>query len=149
MDHAAPHPRKVRKTRPARAENSLLSRRLRLILPWGLRCHSMSLTGVCLTLFNMDSRRTGDQLAEVVGLPAACLRRAQRLRENGVIEREVALIAPSAVGRHIMLVVFVTLEGDQPDTTIAFKRRMQTASEVMACYSVTGQVDFVVVATLA
>ena len=110
----------------------------------------MSLTGVCLTLFNMDSRRTGEQLADVVGLsPAACLRRAQRLRENGVIEREVALIAPSAVGRHIMLVVFVTLEGDQPDTTIAFKRRMQTASEVMACYSATGQVDFVVVATLA
>jgi Lrp/AsnC family transcriptional regulator, leucine-responsive regulatory protein len=97
-----------------------------------------------------DSRRTGEQLAELVGLsPAACLRRAQRLRETGVIEREVAILSPAAVGRHIMLTIFVTLEGDQPGTSDTFKRRMERAPEVMQCYSITGAVDFVLIVTLA
>jgi len=43
-----------------------------------------------------DSRRTGEDLAELVGLsPAACLRRLQRLRASGIIEREIPIVDPS------------------------------------------------------
>jgi Lrp/AsnC family leucine-responsive transcriptional regulator len=97
-----------------------------------------------------DSRRTGEQLAELVGLsPAACLRRAQRLRETGAIEREVAILSPAAVGRRLTVVVLITMERERHDTDGAFKRIMRAAPEVMQCYGVTGETDIVLVLTVA
>jgi len=101
-----------------------------------------------LDALQTDSRRTGEELAAVVGLSAAaCLRRAQRLREAGVIEREVALLSPDAVGRRLTMIVLVTLEREQPDVVDAFKRQMQQAPEVMQCFYVTGASDFVLLLT--
>jgi Lrp/AsnC family transcriptional regulator, leucine-responsive regulatory protein len=95
-----------------------------------------------------DSRRTGEQLAALVGLSAAaCLRRAQRLRETGIIEREVAIVAPRAVGRRLTMVVTVTLATEQRDVLDELKRRIRRAPEVMQCYSVTGAADFVLIVT--
>ena len=101
-----------------------------------------------LDALQQDSRRTGEQLAALVGLsPAACLRRAQRLRETGVIEREVAIVAPRAVGRRLTMVVLVTLATEQPDVADEVKRRIRRVPEVMQCYSVTGEADFVLIVT--
>jgi Lrp/AsnC family leucine-responsive transcriptional regulator len=95
-----------------------------------------------------DNRRTGEELAAIVGLsPAACLRRVQRLRDEKVIERDVSLLAPEALGRRLTLVVLVTLERERPDVVDAFKRAMRAAPEVMQCYYVTGAADFVLVLT--
>jgi Lrp/AsnC family leucine-responsive transcriptional regulator len=95
-----------------------------------------------LDALQQDSRRTGDQLAEIVGLsPAACLRRAQRLREAGVIEREVAIVAPAALGRRVSVLVLVALERDRPDAVDSFHRTMARAEEVQQCYSITGVFD--------
>ena len=95
-----------------------------------------------------DNRRTGEELATLVGLsPAACLRRAQRLREERVIERDVAILAPQALGRRLTVVVLVTLEREGPDFVDSFKRAMRAAPEVMQCYYVTGAADFVLVLT--
>ena len=72
-----------------------------------------------------DSRRTGEALAALVGLsPAACLRRLQRLRTEGVIERE------------------------RPDLIDDFARTMRRAPEVTQCYYVTGAVDFVLMVSV-
>lgn len=99
-----------------------------------------------LDALQQDSRRTGEQLATLVGLsPAACLRRVQRLRETGVIEREVAIVAPSATGRPLSMVLTVTLEGEQQDTFDTFKRALSRAPEVLHCYQVAGPNDFVLV----
>ena len=95
-----------------------------------------------------DNRRTGEELAALVGLsPAACLRRAQRLREERVIERDVAILAPHAIGRRMTMVVLVTLEREGADVVDSFKRAMRGAPEVMQCYYVTGAADFVLVLT--
>jgi len=95
-----------------------------------------------------DNRRTGEELAALVGLsPAACLRRAQRLREEKVIERDVAILAPETLGRRLTMVVLVTLERESSDVVDAFKRSMRGAPEVMQCYYVTGAADFVLVLT--
>jgi Lrp/AsnC family leucine-responsive transcriptional regulator len=103
-----------------------------------------------LDALQQDSRRTGDQLAALVGLsPAACLRRAQRLRETGIIEREIAIVAPEAAGRRMTMVVQVTLEREQPATPDEFKRQMRRAPEVMQCYNVTGTTDFVLIVSVA
>ena len=103
-----------------------------------------------LDALQQDSRRTGDQLAALVGLsPAACLRRVQRLRETGIIEREIAIVTPEAVGRRLTMVVQVTLEREQPATSDEFKRQMRRAPEVMQCYNVTGVTDFILIVSVA
>jgi Lrp/AsnC family leucine-responsive transcriptional regulator len=94
-----------------------------------------------LDALQQDSRRTGEQLAELVGLSsAACLRRVQRLREAGIIEREVAILAPAAVGRRVSVILLI-LERDRLDAVDGFRRAMLQADEVLQCYSITGESD--------
>ena len=90
-----------------------------------------------LDALQADNRRTGEEFADIVGLsPAACLRRAQRLRDEKVIERDVSILAPEALGRRLTVIVLVTLERESPDVVDAFKRSMRQAPEVMQCYYV-------------
>ncbi|BBB27183.1 Lrp/AsnC family transcriptional regulator [Amphritea japonica] len=96
-----------------------------------------------LNILQLDSRISNQTLAERVGLsPPACLRRVRRLREEGVIMGEVALINPRMVGRNINIIVEVEMVRDQLDIYDAFKRKMDGAPEVTQCYQVTGEVDF-------
>lgn len=95
-----------------------------------------------------DNQQNADALGNVVGLsPSACLRRLKRLREGGVIESEVAIVAPEALGRALMMVVEVTLEREQPHLMDEFKRSMRSTPEVMLCLYVTGETDFMLIVT--
>ena len=95
-----------------------------------------------------DNRVTADALSEAVGLSAsACLRRLSRLRQSGVIEAEIAVIAPEAIGQTLTMIVMVTLERERPDIMDEFKRSMRATPEVMQCYYVTGETDFILVVT--
>lgn len=95
-----------------------------------------------------DNQLNAERLGEAVGLsPSACLRRLRRLREAGVIEAEIAVVAPETLGRALMMVVEVTLEREQPDLMDDFKRSMRATPEVMLCFYVTGEIDFVLVVT--
>lgn len=101
-----------------------------------------------LALVQENARLTADQLGERVGLSAsACHRRLKRLRETGVIEAEIAVISPEAVGRSLTMIVEVSLEREHPHIVDAFKRSMRATPEVMQCYYVTGDADFVIVLT--
>ena len=97
-----------------------------------------------LEALQQDNRQTGDELAAKVGLSAAaCLRRAQRLREIGAIVRDVALLAPEATGRRLTVIVLVTVQRDSPDANARFKAAMLAAPEVTQCHYVTGPADYV------
>ena len=96
-----------------------------------------------------DSRRTGEDLAELVGLsPAACLRRLQRLRASGIIEREIAIVDPRVARARLTLIVMVTLERERPDLIDGFARAMRDATEVTQCYYVTGAMDYVLMVSV-
>ena len=101
-----------------------------------------------LDLVQIDARRSAAELSAAVGLsPTACMRRLQHLRARGVIEGEIAVVAPRAVGRPLTMVVEVTLERERPDIMDEFKRAMRATPEVMQCYYVTGDTDFVLIVT--
>ncbi len=101
-----------------------------------------------LDVVQENNRITADALAERVGLsPSACLRRLKRLRQKKVIEADIAVIAPEAVGRTLTMVVEVTLERERPDILDDFKRSMRATPEVMQCYYVTGETDFILIVT--
>lgn len=99
-----------------------------------------------LTALQADNRLSFAELAERVASSAAsCMRRVRRLREEGVIIADIALVDPQAVGRSLTAVVNVELESERLDLIDAFKREMRSAPEVTQCYMVTGDADFVVV----
>lgn len=102
-----------------------------------------------LDLIQVNSRLTADQLSEHVCLSSsACQRRLKRLRKDGVIESEVAIISPAKVGRRLTMIVEVTLERERPDIIDKFKKLMINTPEVQQCYYVTGSVDLIVILTV-
>jgi len=57
-----------------------------------------------LDLVQRDNRLTSDAIGERVGLGATAVqRRLKRLRDLGVIEADVAIVSPKAVGRGLMM----------------------------------------------
>ena len=64
-----------------------------------------------LNLVQADSAQTAERLAEQVELsPSASQRRLRRLRDEGVIERECAILNPSVIGRPDFFVVALHVE---------------------------------------
>ena len=101
-----------------------------------------------LNALQTNNRQTAEQLSELVGLsPDACRKRLVKLRQSGVIEAEVAVLNPEKLGRGLTLVVEVTLRSESPSEIDAFQSRMLAAPEVMQCYYVTGEADFVLTLT--
>ena len=90
-----------------------------------------------------DGRLPIVDLADKVGLsPTPCQRRVKRLEEEGVITRYAALIAPAALGYGLQALVEVTLDDHSEKTVEAFEAAIRARPEVVACYAVTGDMDF-------
>ena len=82
-------------------------------------------------------------LADRVGLSATpCQRRVKRLEEEGVIGRYTALVPPPSVGLTLQALVQVTLDDHSEKTVEAFEAAIRARPEVIACYAVTGDMDF-------
>jgi Lrp/AsnC family transcriptional regulator, leucine-responsive regulatory protein len=97
-----------------------------------------------------NSHEIGEELAKLTHLsPAACLRRAKRLRDEGIIVADVSIVAPEAVGRPLMMIVLVSLEHEQIEIIESFKRSVRGDVEIMQCYYVTGPADFVLIVSAA
>lgn len=93
-----------------------------------------------------DSRRTAEQLSAVIGLsPAAVQRRLKRLRESGVIEREIAVLDPDAVGHRMTFIVEIEIERGGHEVITRFKQAMRALPEVQQCYYVAGDADFILI----
>jgi len=98
-----------------------------------------------LRLLQRDARRTGEDLAKDVGLSAAsCLRRVQRLRKIGAIQKEVAVIAPDALARGVKIVAMLTMRRGGRDQIDRLRQRLQARPEVESILHVTGSADFIV-----
>ncbi|WP_457659795.1 Lrp/AsnC family transcriptional regulator [Sinorhizobium medicae] len=95
-----------------------------------------------------NNRYTSDELAQLVNLsPTACQRRLRKLREEGVIEADVSIVSPKAVGRQLTMIVLVSLERERADIVDRFKASIRKTSEVMIGYYITGDADFILVVT--
>ena len=97
-----------------------------------------------------DASRTNQQLAALVHVsPPTCLRRVQRLRQAGVIEREVALLSPDKLapllGHGLQAVVEISLDRQGAEALEAFEARVVADSAVQQCYRVSPGPDFVLI----
>ena len=96
-----------------------------------------------LSMLQAHGRLPIVDLADRVGLsPTPCQRRVKRLEEEGVITRYAALISPAAMGYGLQALVEVTLDDHSEKTVEAFEAAIRARAEVVACYAVTGDMDF-------
>lgn len=98
-----------------------------------------------LTELQDDGRLTNAELAERVGLSAsACHRRVKTLENSGVVDRYVAILSEEALGRGITVYVQVTLDNQKRDTLQVFEDAVRDVPEVMECYLMSGEADYLV-----
>lgn len=96
-----------------------------------------------LAALQADGRLTNLELAERVALsPAPCLRRVRALEAAGVIRQTVALVDPAKVGLGLLAYVTVKLEKKGNMPIASFSAAVHTWPEVMACYAMTGDMDY-------
>ena len=80
--------------------------------------------------------------------PTAVQRRLKRLRAEGIIEGDVAIVNPKAIGQNVAMVVLVCLERERSDIVDRFKKAIRAVPEIMSGYYVTGDADFVLIVTM-
>jgi len=97
-----------------------------------------------LDYLQQDGRISNQQLAEEVGLsPAACWRRVRALEEQGAIAGYNARLNPEALGQVLSVFALVSLQRHNIDSTAEFEQQVMTYPEVLQCFAVTGNADFV------
>src|SRR5580692_11296832 len=98
----------------------------------------------------LDGRITNSQLAESVSLSeSACLRRVRALEESGFIEGYTALINQQKAGCPVNVFVNITLERQEQAHLHAFEEAARKVPEVMECYLMSGEYDYLLRVVLA
>jgi Lrp/AsnC family transcriptional regulator, leucine-responsive regulatory protein len=90
-----------------------------------------------------DARSSNVELARAVNLsPSPCLARLRALERDGVIERYVTLLDAKKLGLTVSVLVQVTLEKQIEPALEAFEKAVRDRPEVMECYLMTGDADY-------
>lgn len=102
-----------------------------------------------LNLVQENAGQTAEQLADKVALsPSAIQRRLRRLREHGVITRDIALVEPGKVGRTTtFFIVSLQVERERPELLAQLRAWLAAQSHVQQVFYVTGEADFILIIT--
>ncbi len=113
----------------------------------------LSLDTIDLSLLDQlqaDASLTNQELAQRAHVsPPTCLRRVKRLRDAGLIERQVAVLSADRLapllGHGLQAVVEVTLDRQGQEEQQAFEARVVRDDAVQQCYRVSPGPDFILV----
>ena len=90
-----------------------------------------------------DGRISNVQLAASVNLSeSACLRRVRVLEDSGLIERYSAQLSQQHAGLPGNVFVQITLHREEDSELAAFEEAVRSVPEVMECYLMTGEFDY-------
>jgi len=91
-----------------------------------------------------DGTLSQNGLAERVGAsPASCWRRVRALEQAGVLRETVRLVNPEAIGLTVTVFCHLRLKNHLPETTAAFEALLDLHPEIVECYAMTGDWDYV------
>jgi Lrp/AsnC family leucine-responsive transcriptional regulator len=113
----------------------------------------ISLDALDLALLNRlqdDSSESNQALAKRVHIsPPTCLRRVKRLKDAGLIERQIALLEPDRLAQHLghglTAIIEITLDRQGQEQLEAFEQRITPDAAVQQCYRVSPGPDFMLV----
>jgi DNA-binding Lrp family transcriptional regulator len=90
-----------------------------------------------------DSSITNADLAKRVGLsPSPCLTRVKAFRESGLIKRQVCLLEPKLLGLNLSVFIQVSLDHQSKEMLEIFQAAINACKEVLECYLMTGDADY-------
>ncbi len=96
-----------------------------------------------LRLLQSDGRISNAEVARQVGLSApATHARVKRLEEAGVVRQYSTLLDREAIGFDMVCFINVSLQLHQFEAIERFKELMQDMPEVLECYHITGEFDY-------
>lgn len=85
-------------------------------------------------------------IGEIIGLSAAGVqRRIKKMRELGIIEKDIAVIDREKIGNNVTLLVEIFLDSEKIEQIDTLKREFEKATEIQQCFYVTGESDFFLV----
>lgn len=90
-----------------------------------------------------DASLSNVELAKRVHLsPSPCLARVRALENAGLIRQYVALLDAQQLGLHLNVFISISLKQQSRETLEAFEQRITQRDEVMECYLMTGDADY-------
>lgn len=99
-----------------------------------------------LNLLQDDASLPLKTIAEQVHVSVATAqRRIQNLIETGVISKQVAIVDPTKVGYGLTTFVMIEMQRSNTSMQHRFERLMMAQPQVMSCYEVSGDFDFLLV----
>ncbi len=99
-----------------------------------------------LTMLQSNNQQPQSAIAEKVGLSTPSVqRRISRLEERGVIEKNIAVVDPAAVGNPVTAVIESRLVEDRSVVMDRAKRYYRDVEEIQQCYFVNGGVSFIII----
>lgn len=103
-----------------------------------------------LEMLQKDSSISNIELAaRAHASPPTCLRRVSKLKEAGVIQREVAILDYSKIGSTLTAIIEVSLDRQAAEDLDSFEAYICAEAVVTQCYRVSPGPDFLVVAEVA
>lgn len=96
-----------------------------------------------LNELQQNASLTNVELASRVNLsPSPCLARVRTLEKLGVIDRRIAVLDPAVLGIGVVAFIQIKLEKQIQHSLENFTRSIERLSEVMECYLMTGDSDY-------
>lgn len=108
----------------------------------------MNLDGTDLRILDelqRDGALSNVELSRRVHLsPSPCLARVKALEASGVVDRYVALVNAQAVGLGLNVFISISLKSQSKEALAKFEQRIAEHEEVMECYLMTGDSDYLI-----
>jgi len=96
-----------------------------------------------LAALQQDGRLTNQALSTEVGLSTSpCWRRVRQLEEDGVIQGYAALLDRRRIGLGVLAFIRVRIDSHSAAEAEEFSDSVRQLPEVVACYSIAGDSDF-------
>ena len=96
-----------------------------------------------LKLLQTESKITASEIGERIGMSqSTCWRRIQRLRDEGLIQEQLVILDRKKAGLNAMIFAQVKLSSQGRSNLAEFSDAIQSFPEVLDCYVLMGNVDF-------
>lgn len=96
-----------------------------------------------LKLLQNDGRVTNQELADKMGMSASpCWRKVRKLEDEGVIEGYRAVLNRKKIGLGVMVFIRVVIDSHSEAEAKKFEEEVIALEDVVACYSIGGDADF-------
>jgi Lrp/AsnC family leucine-responsive transcriptional regulator len=101
-----------------------------------------------LEIVQRDCQIKAEAVGEMIGLSASAVqRRLKRMREEGIISAEIALVDRKVAGSSMTFIAGMEIERENYDALSKFRTWVDKQDHIQQVYYVTGSVDLVAIIT--